>query len=179
MCGPMAAAGAMGVLQIGSTAYEIYEGNKTVAELAEAQVRSAEGAYSQNIARTSESTRQQEEAMSAQQRERQRQQMHEQGKALAAFGDTGVTGITPDKLISNTIMSGALDIAGIESTRDNVIMSDAAAKTDIDRQRMSSINQTRAFVASNYVSPLEAGLRIGTAGLSGASSGAGLYNNLT
>jgi hypothetical protein len=172
MCSPSMAAGGSGLgLDVLTEGFSIFEQNKSVEDQADAQIEEANRQFGQSSANLSESQRQQEEQLNAQQREQQRAQAHEQAQATVAFGDRGVTGITPDRLLSNTIMEGSLNIAGTESTRDNVLISSAGNEREIQNQRISSLNNTRNFVTSNFVSPTEAGLRIGGAGLGAVTKG--------
>jgi hypothetical protein len=180
MCDPVMAGLAVGAAAGGgSSLLAGLSGNKQLADMAESQLNSANEQYAQNLGRVTEESRQANQGIDVQKQEAERQGLLEQGTMLAALGDRGIVGTTPDKLTSNIIMSTALDKAGLEGTRDNQNLANVYAQTDIQRERASQINQTRAMVESNYVSPLEMGLNIIGGGMSGGAMGASMGSAFT
>lgn len=165
MCLPLVVAAGMAVMSMATTAMQIQQQN----DAAGAQMDAATAAARQDyilLNRKQEEVGKQE-ALEA--TERVRQGERERAKMRVAMGEAGVAGVTPLRVLGNSMLQEQYDVGVMEANRDAQFMSVQDEKNKVNADAASRINVAK----SNVVSPFMAGLQIAGSGVKGYMSGYG------
>lgn len=153
MCEPTSIA--MAVIAIGSAVMQAKAAN----DAADAQSKSAQRQYTDNMAALEEQQTQINQQAADQQSARALEAMKERGRLNATAGEMGVTGNSVDKALQESLFNEGTDISMIEANRRNGIVQNTRSMSSAGVQLGSNINQAN----SGRISGVVTGLQIGTA----------------
>lgn len=140
------------LFQLGTTLMN-YVGQRN---LAIAQQRNINAAYADSVAQTDEQIGQINADASEKQSERARQALIERARLRAAAGESGLAGVSTDRVVDEASMAGSRDKVRIEADRKDRVRSAEWELQGLTSRARSDMAQVR------YPSLLGAGLQIAT-----------------
>lgn len=152
MCEPMSIA--MGVMAVGGALMQQQAANNA----ADAQQDAARMQYEQNMEALREQQNQINQQAGDQKSIRALEAMKERGRLRAAAGEMGVTGVSIDKALQESLFNEGTDISTIEANRKNGVVQNLRNMSGAGVQMAGNMNMAE----SGRVSNLTTGLQIGT-----------------
>jgi len=160
--------GIMALLAAGSSYVQIKQDN----EVAETQAENANKASEADYVALESQHDQQEDAARLEQLERMRQGQRERATLRVAAGEAGVTGLSVERDVINSMFQEGYDISILEGNRINRAEESERVTSKVHANAQSRINEA----GSRSVGSIAAGLQIAGAGTQGATKASDLLN---
>ena len=178
MCEPMTAALIMGGASAATSIYGGIKGNKAANKLAQAQAAAAEQQFYQDRARTELNYQMDLEALEQQEQAADYAQAKEEDNILIAIGDKIPIGNSTAKIMQNSIASGALNMAALQGSRENLRRQNVYNFKDNESNYKGRLEEIKSNLNQNFQSASELTIGAVNAGLQGAVQGAQMGSNI-
>jgi|TARA_R100000479_G_C6343038_1_gene186082 hypothetical protein len=178
MCNPIAAAITLGSLKAGASIFAGATNNKNANALAEAQAEAAKNKFFEDRARTELNYQMDLEAIEEQEQIADFKQAVEEDNILIAIGDKLPAGQSTSKIFTNTLASGALNMATLQGNRENLRRQNVYAFKDSQSQYEGKLEEIKGNLNQNFLGAGEMAMGAGGAFLSGASQGLSIGKSL-
>lgn len=178
MCDPITAAVTLGTASAGASIFGGMEQNKAANKLARAQAAAAKTQFFEDTARTELNYQNDLEAIEQEEQIAAFQQATEEADLLIAVGDKIPMGNSTNKIMQNSIASGALDMGALQGTRENRRQQAVYQFRDNQTNYLGRLEEIKGNLNQNYKSGTQIAIEATGAFISGASMGASIGSNV-
>jgi len=178
MCDPVTAAVVVGGASAGSSIFGSISGNKAANKLARAQAAAAKTQFFEDQARLNLNFQNDLEAIEQEENITANAQASEEANILVAIGDSVPMGNSTNKILQNSITSGALNMAALQGTRENRRQQAVYQYKDNQTNYLGRLEEIKGNLNQSFKSGTQIAIEATGAFIQGASQGASIGSNI-